>query len=28
VGLVSHHEYVEQFDGPYPFFDGDGALVD
>jgi 3',5'-cyclic-AMP phosphodiesterase len=28
VGLVSHHEYVEQFDGPYPFFDDDGALVD
>jgi 3',5'-cyclic AMP phosphodiesterase CpdA len=28
VGLVSHHEYVEQFDGPYPFFDDDGELVD
>jgi 3',5'-cyclic AMP phosphodiesterase CpdA len=28
VGLVSHHAYVEQFDGPYPFFDEDGALVD
>jgi 3',5'-cyclic AMP phosphodiesterase CpdA len=28
VGLVSHHEYIEQFDGPYPFFDDDGALVD
>jgi len=28
VGLVSHHAYVEQFDGPYPFFDDDGALVD
>jgi 3',5'-cyclic AMP phosphodiesterase CpdA len=28
VGLVSHHAYVEQFDGPYPFFDDDGSLVD
>ncbi|WP_438390651.1 phosphodiesterase [Caballeronia sp. DA-9] len=28
VGLVSHHAYVERFDGPYPFFDDDGALVD
>jgi Icc protein len=28
VGLVSHHAYVEQFDGSYPFFDDDGALVD
>ena len=27
-GLVSHHAYVEQFDGPYPFFDDDGGLVD
>ena len=28
TGVVSHHAYVEQFDGPYPFFDSDGDLID
>jgi hypothetical protein len=28
TGVVSHHAYVEQFDGPYPFFDADGDLID
>jgi 3',5'-cyclic-AMP phosphodiesterase len=28
AGVVSHHAYVEQFDGPYPFFDSDGDLID
>jgi Icc protein len=26
--LVSHHAYVEQSDGPHPFFDTDGNLID
>jgi 3',5'-cyclic AMP phosphodiesterase CpdA len=28
TGLVSHHVYVDQFDGPYPFFDAAGKLID
>jgi Icc protein len=28
TGLVSHHAYVERFDGPYPFFDTQGKLID
>lgn len=27
-GLVSHTAYVDVFDGPYPFFDQAGALID
>lgn len=26
-GLVTHHGYVEAFDGPYPFHDMSGALI-
>jgi 3',5'-cyclic-AMP phosphodiesterase len=28
TGLVSHHAYVDQFDGPHPFFDAAGKLID
>jgi len=27
-GLVSHHAYIDKFDGPHPFFDPDGKLID
>ena len=26
AGLVSHTAYVGEFDGPYPFYDGDGLI--
>jgi len=26
-GLVSHHAYLDHFDGPYPFHESDGALI-
>jgi len=28
VGLVSHHAYVDSFDGPYPFYEDGGARLD
>jgi len=28
VGLVSHHGYLEHFEGPYPFHENDGTLID
>ncbi|ACR28218.1 phosphodiesterase [Burkholderia glumae] len=28
IGLVSHHVYVEAGDGPHPFYDDTGALID
>jgi Icc protein len=27
-GLVTHHAYVDGADGPYPFYDEEGALID
>ncbi|CAN0619547.1 3',5'-cyclic adenosine monophosphate phosphodiesterase CpdA [Burkholderia multivorans] len=27
-GLTSHHVYVDDFDGPYPFFEPSGRLID
>lgn len=26
-GIVTHHEYVETFDGPYPFYEPSGELI-
>jgi Icc protein len=26
AGLVSHTAYIGEFDGPYPFYDGDGLI--
>ncbi|TCK34914.1 3',5'-cyclic AMP phosphodiesterase CpdA [Paraburkholderia sp. BL8N3] len=28
TGVISHHAYVDTFDGPYPFFNAGGKLVD
>ncbi|SEA33891.1 phosphodiesterase [Paraburkholderia sartisoli] len=28
TGLVTHHAYVDAFDGPYPFYEPAGALID
>jgi len=28
TGLVTHHAYVDEGDGPYPFFEPSGALID
>ncbi len=28
AGLVSHHGYLQDYDGPYPFHDDDGVLID
>ena len=28
AGLVSHQAYVDRFDGPYPFYEDDGGLID
>lgn len=28
AGLVSHHGYLEAYDGPYPFHDDNGVLID
>jgi len=27
-GLITHHGYVEQADGPYPFYEPEGKLID
>ncbi|MCX4165885.1 MULTISPECIES: phosphodiesterase [Paraburkholderia] len=28
TGIVTHHAYVEAADGPYPFYEPEGALID
>jgi 3',5'-cyclic-AMP phosphodiesterase len=28
TGLVTHHAYVDEADGPYPFYEPTGALID
>lgn len=28
VGLVTHHAYVEEGEGPFPFYEPDGTLID
>ncbi|CAB3792339.1 phosphodiesterase [Paraburkholderia fynbosensis] len=28
TGIVTHHAYVERADGPYPFYEPEGALID
>ncbi|MDE1183871.1 phosphodiesterase [Paraburkholderia sp.] len=28
TGMVTHHAYVERGDGPYPFYEPEGALID
>jgi 3',5'-cyclic AMP phosphodiesterase CpdA len=28
TGMVTHHAYVEIADGPYPFYEPEGALID
>jgi 3',5'-cyclic AMP phosphodiesterase CpdA len=28
TGLVTHHAYVDAADGPYPFYEAEGALID
>jgi 3',5'-cyclic AMP phosphodiesterase CpdA len=28
TGLVTHHAYVDAADGPYPFYEPEGALID
>ncbi|MDR6447424.1 3',5'-cyclic AMP phosphodiesterase CpdA [Paraburkholderia terricola] len=28
TGIVTHHAYVDQADGPYPFYEPEGALID
>jgi 3',5'-cyclic AMP phosphodiesterase CpdA len=28
TGVVSHHAYIDAFDGPYPFHEPDGGLID
>lgn len=28
AGLVTHHAYVDEGDGPYPFYEPDGKLID
>lgn len=28
TGLVTHHAYVDEGDGPYPFYETDGTLID
>jgi 3',5'-cyclic AMP phosphodiesterase CpdA len=27
-GLVTHHAYIDEGDGPYPFYESDGTLID
>jgi 3',5'-cyclic AMP phosphodiesterase CpdA len=27
-GLVTHHAYIDEGDGPYPFYEPDGTLID
>ncbi len=28
TGIVTHHAYVNDADGPYPFYEPEGALID
>ena len=28
TGLVTHHAYVDRSEGPYPFYEPEGALID
>ena len=28
TGIVTHHAYVDAADGPYPFYEPEGALID
>jgi Icc protein len=28
TGIVTHHAYVDAADGPYPFYEPDGDLID
>ena len=28
TGLISHLSFIGQFEGPYPFFDKEGRLID
>ena len=28
TGLLSHQSFIGQFEGPFPFYDGDGKLID